>query len=128
MIIGTSSLYLSGYPVIPNDLDILTDASTAKEIEQALAAYKVETEVKPNNQFRSIFSEYLVNGLKIEVMGDLEVNTPHGWILLMDQITEPQLVTFAGKAFKVPGKADQLRIYQLFNRDKDQPILQLLRE
>ena len=126
MIIGTASLYLSGYPVSPNDLDILTDANAAKEIEQALAAYKVETEVKPNNQFRSIFSEYLVSDLKIEVMGDLEVNTPHGWVLLMDHITDPQFITFAGETFKVPGKADQLRIYTLFNREKDQVILQML--
>jgi len=127
MIIGTSSLYITGYPVVPNDIDILTDAATAKEIEQLLADYRVASQVKPNEKFRSVFSQYNLNNFNIEVMGDLEVNTPDGWVLLRDQILNPQTVLFNGKAFIVPSKADQIAVYTLFNRAKDQPVLSMLR-
>jgi hypothetical protein len=126
MIIGTSSLYLSGYPVEPNDIDILTDAITAKEIEQLLAGYKVGSQVKPNEKFRSVFSQYNLNNFNIEVMANLEINTANGWVLLRDQIMNTQTALFNGKAFTVPSKADQIAIYTLFDRDKDQKTLMLL--
>ncbi len=126
MIIGTSSLYLSDYPVKPNDIDILTDAATAKEIEQLLVAYKVDSLVKPNEKFRSVFSQYKLNSFIIEMMGNLEVNTADGWILLRDQIINNQTVLLNGNAFTIPSKADQIAIYTLFNRDKDLPVLKML--
>jgi len=126
MIIGTSSLFLSGYPVLPNDIDILTDAATAKEIEQLLAGYKVDSPVKPNEKFRSVFGQYNLNNFNIEVMANLEVNTANGWVLLRDKIMNTQTVLFNDKAFPVPSKADQIVIYTLFNRDKDKKTLKLL--
>ena len=127
IIIGTSSLYLSGYPVAPNDIDILTDAATATEIEQVLTGYKIETQVKPNEKFRSVFSQYILNKFSIEVMGSLEVNTADGWVLLRDQINNPQNVLLKGKAFIVPSKSDQIAIYNLFDRGKDVPVLEMLK-
>jgi len=126
MIIGTASLYLSEYPVEPNDIDILTDIDTAKTIAGLLDSYKVETQVKPNDKFRSAFSEYDINGFKVEVMGNLEVNARDGWVLLSDQIANAQTVLLLNKTFTVPAKEDQRRIYTLFNRAKDEPVLQLL--
>jgi hypothetical protein len=126
LIIGTSSLYLSGYPVAPNDIDILTDAITAEEIEQMLAGYKVESGVRPNEKFRSVFSQYMLNDFSIEIMGNLEVNTAAGWVLLRNEIVHTQTVLFNGNAFTVPSRADQIAMYTLFNRTKDQPVLQML--
>jgi len=126
MIIGTSSLYLSGYPVEPNDVDILTDAGIAQEIERLLNGYKVDSQVTSSEKFRSVFSQYNLNGFSIEVMGDLEVNTAAGWVLLRDQIVNTQSIFFNGNAFTVPSKTDQIAIYTLFNRNKDQKTLTLL--
>jgi hypothetical protein len=126
MIIGTASLYLSGYPVEPNDIDILCDGNTAVAIAELLNDYKVETQVKPNDKFRSVFGEYDLEGFKVEVMGNLEVNTADGWILLHDHIANPQAVLLLNKTFIVPAKEDQRRIYSLFNREKDEPILLML--
>ncbi|WP_448701786.1 nucleotidyltransferase domain-containing protein [Mucilaginibacter sp. AW1-3] len=126
MLIGTASLYLAGYPVVPNDIDILTDAATAKEIEQLLAAYNVASQVKPSQKFRSVFSQYIFYGFSIEVMGDLEVNSADGWVLLSDQVVNPQTVVFQANVFTVPSKQDQIAIYTLFNRAKDEPVLQML--
>lgn len=127
MIIGTSSLYLSGYPVVPNDIDILTDAVTAKQIEQALTAYKVATQVKPNEKFRSAFSKYRLHNFDVELMGNLEVNTANGWVGLRDVIKKVTIAHCHDRAFKIPSYGDQLHIYTLFNRIKDGPILFMLR-
>jgi len=126
MIIGTSSLYLSGHSVAPNDIDILADKATTAEIEAVLASYRVDTDVRANEKFRSRFSKYNFQGFDIEVMGDLEVNTVTGWVLLRDQISDPQSVLFNGKSFVVPSKQDQIAIYTLFNRVKDDPVLRVL--
>jgi len=126
MVIGTSSLYLAGCPVVPNDIDILCDVITAREIECLLAGYKIDSQVKPNDKFRSIFSQYNCTGFSVEVMGDLKVNTPEGWIKLLGVIKKVIITHYAGKAFKTPSLSDQLRIYALFNRAKDAPILQML--
>lgn len=127
MIIGTASLYLAGYPVTPNDIDILCDSTSAVAISDLLADYKVDTGVRPNQKFRSVFSEYNFNGFTVEVMGNLEVNTADGWVLLRDHILQPQTVLFNGKTFVVPSKQDQIAIYTLFNRAKDEAVLQMLR-
>lgn len=126
MIIGTTSLYLAGYPVEPNDIDVLTDTSSAKEIERLLAEYRVDSDIVANEKFRSRFSKYIIDGFNIEVMGDLEVNTAAGWVLLRDRIINPHVILFNQKTFTIPSKADQVTIYTLFGRSKDQKTLNML--
>jgi hypothetical protein len=126
MIIGTASLYLAGYPVNPNDIDILCDAVTAKEIEFLLNDYRVATDVKANQKFRSVFSRYNLAGFTIEVMGNLEVNTANGWVLLREHIGATEKVLFNGLTFVLPVQKSQIAIYTLFDRDKDKRTLQLL--
>jgi hypothetical protein len=127
VIIGTSSLYLIGYPVKPNDVDILAPADEADLISAALKEYSFKHSILPNNKFKSLFNKYLINGVTVEVMCGLEVNTKHGWMLLQNQIKQPQIVEVNGQKFRVPGKADQISIYNLFNRAKDRAVLAILK-
>ena len=126
-IIGTSSLYLMGYAVVPNDVDILAPADEADLISVALNDYSIKHSTLPNNKFKSLFNKYLINGVLVEVMCGLEVNTKQGWMLLQDQIKQPEIVEVNGQAFTVPGKADQINIYNLFNRPKDNAVLAMLK-
>lgn len=127
MIIGTSSLYLQGFQVIPDDVDILCTASDAGLIEEALSIYKIAlNEDISSNKFRSAFSRYNINGIDVELMGELEVNTLEGWIKLNDVLGQRDEVLFDGKYFRVPNKVDQIKIYNLFGREKDQLALHLL--
>lgn len=127
VIIGTSSLYLIGYPVKPNDVDILAPADEAGLISAALKEYSFKHSILPTNKFKSLFNKYLINGVPVEVMCGLEVNTKQGWILLQDQIEQPQIVEVNGQKFRVPGKVDQISIYNLFNRPKDRAVLAMLK-
>jgi len=128
MIIGSTSLYLSGYDVKPQDIDIFTTRKNAVILEKALQPYKLDFVNYPDSKFRSAFSKYLINGVTVEVMGGLEVNTESGWVLLKNYINNPVEVKHRDCIFTVPGAADQKRIYKLFNRAKDDRVIALLGE
>lgn len=127
LLIGTTSLYLQGYTVEPHDIDILCALAVAEKIANALATYHLpfKEEVK-RDKFRSAFSCYLVNGVTVEVMGDLEVNAGTEWIPLLDVISQTDEIIINQRSFRVPSKADQLRIYQLFGRAKDDQVIRML--
>jgi len=128
LIIGTASLYLQGFTVKPKDVDILCSTDDASFISEFLSPYKKHQEKNiSRDKFRSAFSRYEINGIVVEVMGGLEVNTEtSGWVKLLDQIKCVEEVLFNGLTFKVPSKIDQVTIYQLFGRLKDQQTLELL--
>jgi hypothetical protein len=128
IIIGTTSLYLQGYPVKPNDIDILCNTEAAVVIESVLSPYKVEfTSPVSRDKFRSVYSRYIISEMLVELMGGLQINTPTGWITLPNRIQKTEEVTLEDTTFKVPSKADQHMIYTLFGREKDDQILQMLR-
>jgi hypothetical protein len=127
MLIGTASLYLQGFLVDPHDIDILCDTATAIKFEALLSDHRIETRITSGkDKFKSRFSQYVINGIPVEVMGDLLVNTQTGWINLWEMITQPQTVQSGKYSILVPAIADQQKIYTLFGREKDQSILRLL--
>lgn len=125
-VIGTTGLMLADYPVIPKDIDILTDKDTALAISRSLEAYRSPVQLKANEKFRSQFSRYTVGGISVEVMGDLQVNTPNGWTSILPLITDPPMIVVNGRSFAVPSKTEQFKIYSLFDREKDGVILTML--
>ena len=125
-IIGTTGLLLSGFDVDPHDVDILTDTQTASEIKILLKPFEVPLILKDDGKFRSAFSRYIMGGVSVEVMGDLQVNTAEGWIDVLPLINAPEQAALNGKLFPVPSKNDQIKIYTLFGRKKDEVALQLL--
>lgn len=129
MLIGSASLYLQGFPVNPQDIDILCDTATAIKFEALLSDHRIETKITSGkDKFSSRFSQYVINGIPVEIMGDLLVNTTTEWVNLWEMITEPQTVQLNGHNYLIPNIQDQLKIYTLFGREKDQAILTLLEQ
>lgn len=126
-IIGTSSLYLMGYPVKPSDIDILAPANEADLLSAVLKNYSTEHSISADSKFKSVFSKYLINTVPIELMCGLEVNTKQGWVLLQDQIKQPEVIKVNRQTFRVPGKVEQINIYNLFDRPKDNAVLAMLK-
>jgi hypothetical protein len=126
LLIGTTSLAIQGFPVEPNDIDILCNTEIAIVIEKLLVAYKLEMNVVPRDKFRSRFSRYKINDVIIEVMGDLEVNTINGWLKVLEVIECPIEISFQQNIFNIPGKVDQLAMYNAFNRNKDELLIKML--
>ena len=126
IVIGSASLMLSGYNIIPRDIDILANNETALIIHSLIKEYEVPVQLKDEGKFRSAFSRYIIGNISVELMGDLEVKTDTGWINIYNMVAKPIEVILDGKRFKVPGKEDQLLIYRLFNRLKDKAVIDLL--
>lgn len=125
-VIGTTGLMLSGFEIEPHDIDILTDAQTADKIKVLLQAFEMPIQLKDEGKFRSAFSRYVINGASVEVMGDLQVKTSGNWIDILPIITHPVYVEVNGLLFAVPSKKEQIKIYTLFGRSKDNAALSLL--
>jgi hypothetical protein len=107
ILIGSTSLFLQGYPVEPNDIDILCPTTETIKIEHLLKDYQLKLDANiSRDKFRSVFSNYVIDDVKIEVMGDLEINTPSGWIKVLDKISHAETVLFNGLTYNVPSKAD----------------------
>jgi len=128
MLIGSTSLFLQGYPVKPNDIDILCPTAEAQQIEHLLKAYRLQPDANiSRDKFRSLFSNYIIDGIRVEVMGDLEIKTPSGWVKILEEIGQAEFVWVDGIPFKVPSPVNQLTIYNLFDREKDKAIMKMLR-
>lgn len=126
-IIGTSNLLLAGFNVEPNDIDILTDKSTASLIHKFLKPFEVPVQLKKDDEkFRSAFSRYNIEGVSIELMGDLQVNTNAGWVDVLPLVNSPHQINLNENFFTIPSNADQIKIYTLFGRQKDETVLKLL--
>ena len=128
-LIGTTSLYLQGIAVEPHDIDILCSASDALVISKLLSAYEIPNAHNiSRDKLRSVFSNYKINDIDVELMGDLEVKTNNGWVNLLHHINSTEEIIFENRVYKVPSKTDQETIYHLFGREKDQRVLELIRD
>jgi len=76
---GSLSFALQGVPVSPNDIDIQTDEVGAYEIERCFSGF-VAREVKFSaaEKIRSHFGALVINGIKVEIMGDIQKRLADG--------------------------------------------------
>jgi len=76
-IVGSTSLALQGVDITPNDIDILTDKEDSFKIQECLKEYVVEpVAYKESERFISYFGKFKIEGLDVEVMGDLKNKIP----------------------------------------------------
>lgn len=65
--------------MIPHDIDILTDKKGAFSINELLRDYEVRKfEYKESENLTSYLGEFRIEGIKVEVMGDLRIKRPNG--------------------------------------------------
>jgi hypothetical protein len=70
---GSFSLVIQGVDVKANDIDIVTDKKGAEQLDQLLSKYRTKAlEYSSTSEFRSYYSHYLINGVKIDVMGNFQ--------------------------------------------------------
>ncbi|MGP6207713.1 nucleotidyltransferase domain-containing protein [Cuniculiplasma sp. SKW3] len=82
---GSTSLALQGIDVKPHDIDILTDSEGAVKIQEVLKEYnEIPITHSSNGKYDSYFGIFRVNGIKVEVMGDLRVFRDGKWSALQN--------------------------------------------
>ena len=76
---GSTSFALQGLAVTPHDIDIQTDAPGAYVIERYLSAYVTRPVAFSSAQnIRSHFGRFAIDGLVVEVMGDIQKRQADG--------------------------------------------------
>ncbi len=125
---GSLGFALQGMDVDVNDIDIQTEKSGAYEIERRFSQYVVRNvEFSSNKRIRSHFGELSVNGIKVEIMGDIQKCLPDGtWEDPIDICSNRCFINYGGISIPVMSleyeceayyklgrmeKADQVRRY-----------------
>lgn len=102
-VVGSTGLALRGVPLDPRDIDLMTDREGAYELERALSEFVTEKVFLRNSErLRSHFGRLDINGVDVEIMGDLRILLPDGtWEKLVDMDQSKQTVMFEGMSLPV---------------------------
>jgi len=120
VLIGSTSLALQGVDIKPKDVDILTSKGGAFEIGELLKEYEVEpVRLKKSELFESFFGEFNVNGIEVEVMGDMKEKVCDKWVSLSSRLVCPKIVEIEGMRIPVSSLLEQQKSYEQLGRRKD---------
>jgi len=126
---GSVSLALQGVNVSPNDIDILTDKEGAFEINRIFKDYEVKpVRFRRSRFFQSYFGEFEIEGVKVEVMGDLKELVKGEWRSLSQRLSTSRIIEVEGIKLPVSPLEDQLKSYQALRRKKNSSKIQRIRE
>ena len=80
VVTGSLGFVLQGVPVEPHDIDIQTDKEGAYEIERFFSEFVVEpVRFKESERIRSHFGALMIEGVKVEIMGDIQKKVNDEW-------------------------------------------------
>ena len=102
-ITGSLGFALQGMDVEVHDIDIQTDKSGAYEIERRFSSYVVRhVEFSPSERIQSYFGEMNIDGIKVEVMGDIQKRIPDGtWEDPIDICSKRYFINYNGLSIPV---------------------------
>jgi hypothetical protein len=130
VVTGSLGLALRGIPVQVHDIDIQTDKRGAYAFEKIFSEYVSRTVTfSSSSGMRSFFGELTIEGLKVEIMGDVQHLLEDGrWNDPPDIIRYKQTVDVEGMAIPVLALECELRAYRRLGRaDKVKAIEKRLR-
>jgi hypothetical protein len=125
---GSFGLALQGVPLKPNDIDLQSDARGAYEIERRLAEFVTRpVRFSATPRIRSHFGELYIEGVRVEIIGDIEKRLPDGrWepppdlekvrhFVQVEELCVPVLsLAYEAQAYEKLGRSEralQLRAY-----------------
>jgi len=129
VLVGSISLALQEVNVTPGDIDILTDKVSAYRINQLFQ----DCEVKPvkyqrSDTVRSHLGEFVINDVKVEVMGDYQEKVRGKWQDFNSRLTSPVIIQFEGMQLPLSSLANQLYSYDSSGRKQDKAKITAIRE
>lgn len=79
VVTGSLGFALQGIPVKPNDIDIQTDKDGVYDIESCFSEFVTKKVVfSSTGRIRSHFGELMIDGIKVEIMGDIQKRLENG--------------------------------------------------
>ncbi len=132
-ITGSTGFALRGLPFTPNDIDLQTDKDGVYALEAALRDFVVQpVAFSGTERIRSHFGQLRLDGIKVEIMGDIEkwVNGSLDrlgtgrWQPPPDLTQHREFVNFDGLELPVLSLAYEREAYEKMGRGETAVILQ----
>lgn len=103
VVTGSVGFALQGVPVSPGDLDIQTDEAGAYEVERLFSEFVLrKVAFSSTERIRSHFGALLVDGITVEIMGDIQKRRDDGsWEAPVDLNRHKRLVEVEGMSVPV---------------------------
>jgi hypothetical protein len=126
-VIGAAALIISGIPINDTmDIDLLTSSRDADKLKVLWKDRRLNYKPSEITRFKSNFARFQFDFLDVEVMGDLEVYSEGQWCKVT--VNDFKLFPLNDSQIKVPTLGEQVRILQLFGRQKDKDKIGLIRK
>jgi len=125
VVTGSLSFALQGVPVKPNDIDIQTDKDGAYEIEKRFSEFVTRKVIfSPTERIRSHFGALMIDGIKVEIMGDLQKLLEDGtWEEKVDLKSHQRIVEIDGMKIPVLFLEYEYQAYLKLGRKKKAQML-----
>jgi hypothetical protein len=79
VVTGSLGFALQGVPIEPNDIDVQTDQAGAHEMEHLFSEFLVrKVAFSSAERIRSHFGQLMIEGIKVDIMGDVEKRLADG--------------------------------------------------
>jgi hypothetical protein len=115
---GSTSFALQGMPLTPSDIDVQTDQPGAYEVERLLQDFVTRpVKFSSTGTIRSHFGELTINGVKVEIIGDVQHHLPdRTWSPPPDLRQAIHFVEWAGLTLPVLSLEHEEDAYQKLGR------------
>jgi predicted nucleotidyltransferase len=120
VLVGSTSLALQGVKISPKDIDILTDKEGAFKMNEIFKNYQVKpVKFSQGKFFSSYFGRFKIEGVRVEIMGNLKARIGQKWVLLTKRLYSHTFVKLGKEKIPVPFLEDQLEVYKKVKRKKN---------
>lgn len=124
VVTGSTAFIIEGFFFKPNDIDIQTDRYGAYKIEEYLKEFqKKKVEFSSTNIMRSHFGAFEIDGIKVEVMGDIEKYVNGVWEESVDLKKYKRVVEFKDMNIPVLDLEYEYEAYMKIGRKEKANIL-----
>jgi hypothetical protein len=125
VVTGSSNLAVHGMDIKPHDIDVLADRAGAYRIEKLFSDFVTRKVVFSSaKRIRSHYGVLSIDGIKVEIMGDIEVRTEDGvWDKPPDLNAIKRIVEVEG--LKIPAQSldHEYLVYERMGRKKKAEII-----
>ncbi len=124
-ITGSLGLALQGVPVAVRDIDVLTDETGAYEIERHFAEFVTQkVSLRADEKMRSHFGVLTIDGITVEIIGDVETRRPDGqWAGPRDLTQHTRPIHLGGMLVRVLSLEHEYEAYRRLGRTEKVKLL-----
>lgn len=125
VVTGSTAFALRGIPLEPNDIDIQTDREGAYLMETHFKGFVVDrVAFSGNDKIQSHFGRLVMDGVKVEIMGDIQKSVDGTWEAPVDLQEHKQIILFENVLIPMLDLPYEIEAYRKLGRHEKAGLLQ----